>query len=224
MIELVQMGGWVMYPLLFLSVLSLTGIIERSCFWFSILRRQKVIIQRLLEIARQDLTIAANYAGQCSDKPIARFAYQALSLTKPDPDLFRLCLEASADDELSAMLKGEKVLEAAITLGPLLGLLGTVIGLMQSFGALKVGDVAANLRSGSITQGIGEALITTATGLTIAIFASAFHRLFLAFHGEQMRLFLKIGNELEIIYRQQWADQNHPKNHQLLTALPPQET
>jgi biopolymer transport protein ExbB len=220
MIELVQMGGWVMYPLLFLSVLSLTGIIERSWFWFSILRRQKVIIQRLLEIARQDLTVAANYAGQCSDKPIARFAYQALSLTKPDPDLFRLCLEASADDELSTMLKGEKILEAAITLGPLLGLLGTVIGLIHSFGALKVGDVAANLRSGSITQGIGEALITTATGLTIAIFASAFHRLFLAFHGEQMRLFLKIGNELEIIYRQQWAAQNH----QLLTALPPQET
>jgi biopolymer transport protein ExbB len=96
------------------------------------------------------------------------------------------------------------MLEAIITLAPLLGLLGTVTGLIISFSSLKLGDVAANTRSGSLTQGIGEALITTATGLIIAIFTSAFHRLFLSLHDQQTKLFMKFGNQLELIYRQHW--------------------
>ena len=108
------------------------------------------------------------------------------------------------DGALAGMMKGEKLLEAAITLAPLLGLLGTVIGLIVSFGSLKIGDVAANTKSGSLTQGIGEALITTATGLVIAIFTSAFHRLFLALQDQQSKLFMKFGNQLELIYRQHW--------------------
>jgi biopolymer transport protein ExbB len=85
----------------------------------------------------------------------------------------------------------------------LLGLLGTVIGLISSFYSLKIGDVAANTKSGSLTEGIAEALITTATGLIIAIFASAFHRLFLALQDQQTKLFMKVGNQLELIYRKQ---------------------
>ena len=102
------------------------------------------------------------------------------------------------------MLKGEKLLEAAITLAPLLGLLGTIVGLITSFDSFKIGDVAANAKSGSLTQGIGEALITTAPGLIIAIFTSAFHRLFLALQDQQAKLFMKCGNQLELIYRQHW--------------------
>ncbi|PZU97300.1 MAG: MotA/TolQ/ExbB proton channel family protein [Pseudanabaena sp.] len=202
MIDLIKAGGVIMYPLILLSVLALAGIMERLIFWFGILRQEQKTAESILAIAREDLTLAKDYAEQSIKVPVGRFLYAPLSLKEPDPELFRLALESTADEELVGMLKGEKLLEAVITLAPLLGLLGTVTGLIISFGSLKLGDVAANTRSGSLTQGIGEALITTAAGLIIAIFTSAFHRLFLALQDQQARLFIKFGNQLELIYRQ----------------------
>lgn len=204
MIELFKAGGLVMYPLAALSIFALAGIMERLIFWFGILRLEKQTGENILAIARQDLKLAAQLAENSLKVPVGRFLYAPLALEDPDPELFRLALESSADEELAGMLKGEQLLEAAITLAPLLGLLGTVTGLIISFGSLKIGDVAANAKSGSLTQGIGEALITTATGLIIAIFTSAFHRLFLAFQDQQAKLFMKFGNQLELIYRQHW--------------------
>jgi len=203
-IELFKAGGLVMYPLAALSIFALAGIMERLIFWFGILRLEKQTGENILAIARQDLKLAAQLAENSLKVPVGRFLYAPLALEDPDPELFRLALESSADEELAGMLKGEQLLEAAITLAPLLGLLGTVTGLIISFGSLKIGDVAANAKSGSLTQGIGEALITTATGLIIAIFTSAFHRLFLAFQDQQAKLFMKFGNQLELIYRQHW--------------------
>jgi len=203
-IELIRAGGVIMYPLFALSVFSLAGIMERLVFWFGLLRLEQKTAENILTIARQDLKLATEAAQQSLTVPVGRFLYAPLALEDPNPELFRLALESTADEELVGMLKGEKLLEAVITLAPLLGLLGTVTGLMVSFGSLKIGDVVANTKSGSITEGIAEALITTATGLVIAIFTSAFHRLFLALQDQQARLFSKFGNQLELIYRQHW--------------------
>jgi len=202
-IELFKAGGLVMYPLTALSVFALAGIMERLIFWFAIIKQERKTAEKILVIARQDLKLAAVAAEQSLKVPVARFLYAPLALEEPDPELFRLALESTADEELTEMLKGEKLLEAVITIAPLLGLLGTVIGLISSFYSLKIGDVAANTKSGSLTEGIAEALITTATGLIIAIFASAFHRLFLALQDQQTKLFMKVGNQLELIYRKQ---------------------
>ena len=177
---------------------------DRVIFWFGILRLEQKTAENILAIARQNLEVAAEVAKDARKHPVGRFLYAPLSLEDPDPELFRLALESTADEELAGMMKGEQLLEAAITLAPLLGLLGTITGLIASFGALKIGDVAANAKSGSLTQGIAEALITTATGLLIAIFTSAFHRLFLALQDQQAKLFMKFGNQLELIYRQHW--------------------
>ncbi len=204
MIELIKAGGPVMYPLIALSVFALAGVMERLIFWFAIIKQERKTAENILAIARQDLKLASTAAEQSLKVPVARFLYAPLALEDPDPELFRLALESTADEELAGMLKGEKLLEATITIAPLLGLLGTVTGLIGSFYSLKIGDVAANTKSGSLTQGIGEALITTATGLIIAIFASAFHRLFLALQDQQTKLFMKCGNQLELIYRQQY--------------------
>lgn len=208
MIDLIKAGGYVMYPLIALSVFALAGIMERLIFWVSILRLEKKTAENILTAAKQDLQLAADVAEKSFKVPVGRFLNAALALENPDPELFRLALESKADEELAGMMKGEKLLEAAITLAPLLGLLGTVTGLIISFGSLKIGDVAANTKSGSLTQGIGEALITTATGLIIAIFTSAFHRLFLAFQDQQAKLFMKFGNQLELVYRQHWQRKN----------------
>lgn len=204
MIELFKAGGWVMYPLALMSVFAMAGITERLIFWIGILKLEKQTGENILAIARQDLKLAAQVAENCVKVPVGRFLYAPLALPNPDPELFRLALESSADEELAEMLKGEKLLEATITIAPLFGLLGTITGLLVSFSSLKIGDVAANSKSGSLTQGIGEALIATATGLIIAVFTSVFHRLFLALQDQQAKLFTKFGNQLELIYRQHW--------------------
>ncbi|MGK7914895.1 MAG: MotA/TolQ/ExbB proton channel family protein, partial [Prochloraceae cyanobacterium] len=103
------------------------------------------------------------------------------------------------------MKRGDKLLEAVISLSPLLGLLGTVLGLINSLGSIQISDLGTSSTTG-VTQGIGESLISTAVGLVVAIISLAFYRLFQAFWFNQMRIFRKLGSELEMIYRQKWIE------------------
>lgn len=205
--ELFQKGGVTMVPLLILSILSLSAIIERLWFWASVLTKEREIVNRVLDAARRDWTMATEIARQAYDQPIGRFLYSSLQLSKPDPELFRLALESAAEDELAAMRRGDKILEAVIALAPLLGLLGTVVGLIISLRSIRIGDLGTASTSG-VTTGIGEALISTASGLVVAIFSLAFYRLFQGFLFTQIKLFRKAGNELELLYRQHWAQKD----------------
>ncbi|TAE60353.1 MAG: MotA/TolQ/ExbB proton channel family protein, partial [Nostocales cyanobacterium] len=93
---------------------------------------------------------------------------------------------------------------------PLLGLLGTVLGLIQSLGAIRIGDLGTESTVG-VTTGIGESLISTATGLVVAIVTLVFYRLFQSFVVNQIKVFNKAGNDLELIYRQSPPDPNQSK-------------
>jgi biopolymer transport protein ExbB len=98
----------------------------------------------------------------------------------PDPEVFKLALESSADEELASMRQGDKLLEAVIALAPLLGLLGTVLGLIRSLSGIRLGDLGTSSTAG-VTLGISESLISTAAGLVVAITTLVFYRLFQAF-------------------------------------------
>ncbi|PLS69723.1 MAG: MotA/TolQ/ExbB proton channel family protein [Cyanobacteria bacterium M5B4] len=204
--ELFVAGGIVMYPLLLLSVLALMTILQRSWFWSQLLAKEDFHIQQILAAAAEDFAAARDLAQKNQDHPVARFLYEALALEHPDPELFRLALESAADRELAQMLRGEKLLETVIAIAPLLGLLGTVTGLISSFSNITIGDVASNIQSGNLTRGIAEALISTAAGLILAIFSLGFQRLFLAWHWEQVNIFRRSGNTLELLYRQRWSE------------------
>lgn len=193
-----------MWPLLLLSFLALATIIERSWFWSKILTREREVAGRVLEAARRDWPAAAEIARKSNDQPIGRFLYSALELQNPDPEVFQLALQASADEELALMRRGEKLLEAIIAIAPLLGLLGTVLGLIQSLGNVRIGDLGTDATAG-VTTGISEALITTATGLIIAIMSLAFYRLFNGLVSGQAKLFRQSGNDLELMYRKNWS-------------------
>lgn len=202
--EIFQKGGVTIVPLLFLSILALSVIIERAWFWAGVLTKEREIVNRVLDAARRDWAMAKEVARQAHEQPIGRFLYSPLQLENADPEMFRLALEATADDELAAMRRGDKVLEAVIALAPLLGLLGTVIGLIISLRSIRLGDLGTASTSG-VTTGIGEALIATASGLVVAILSLAFYRLFQGFLFNQVRVFRKAGNDLELLYRQHWA-------------------
>ena len=194
-----------MWPLLVLSILSLSVIIERLWFWFKILTQERQTVERVLDAARDNWEAAMQRAKRATAQPIGRFLYAPLRLSKPDPELFRLALEATAEDELASMRQGEKILEAVIALAPLLGLLGTVLGLIQSLSSIRLGDLGTASAAG-VTLGIGEALIATATGLIVAIFSLVFYRLFQTFVVNQIKVFRKAGSDLELLYRQSWPN------------------
>ncbi len=194
-----------MWPLLALSILALSVIIERLAFWARILTREKAIVNRVLDAAQENWRTAADLARRATYQPIGRFMYAPLRLSKPDPEIFKLALESTAEDELAAMRQGEKILEAVVALAPLLGLLGTVLGLIQSLRSIRLGDLGTSSAAG-VTLGIGESLISTAAGLIVAITSLVFYRLFQAFVVNKVKVFRKAGSELELLYRQDWPN------------------
>jgi biopolymer transport protein ExbB len=203
--EIFVRGGFAMWPLLFLSILSLGTIIERVWYWSKVLTREREVAGRVLEAARREWAAATDIAQRSIRLPMGRFLYAALKLHDPDPEVFRLALETSANEELTAMRRGEKVLEAVIALSPMLGLLGTVLGLMTSLDSISLSDLGNSETTAGAALGIGRALITTAFGMIIAIFTLAFFRLFQGFVFGQAKVFRQSGNELELLYRQAWA-------------------
>ncbi len=205
--ELMEKGGPAMWPLLGLSILSLATILERLWFWSRTLKKEEELVERVLEAsANEEWDTAAQIAKQERNRnPIGRFLYAPLKRTNPDPETFKLALEASAEEELASMRKGDKILESIIALAPLLGLLGTVLGLIRSLNGIKLGDLGTSAGS-NVTLGISESLITTAAGMIIAITSLAFYRLFQGLIFGQVKLLRRAGNQLELHYREHWLN------------------
>ena len=204
--NLVLQGGPVMIPLLGLSIATVACAAERGWFWFHFLRQEDKIVHDVLEAARVDLDKAAAIASQAQFLPIGRYLLAALKLKKPTPETFRLALEAAGDKEFIKMRKGDKLLESVVGIAPLLGLLGTVTGLIITFNNLNIGGGGASESATKAAGGIGEALITTASGMIVAIIALAFFRIFVTLQSQQVDYFSEVGSELELIYRQVWYE------------------
>jgi biopolymer transport protein ExbB len=205
--ELFEKGGATMWPLFGLSILSLATILERLWFWFKTLRKEEELVERVLEAsANEEWDSAAQMAKQERNrKPIGRFLYAPLKRTNPDPETFKLALEASAEEEIAMMRKGDKTLESIIALAPLLGLLGTVLGLIRSLNGVKLTDLGTSTGA-NVTLGISESLISTATGMIVAIVSLSFYRLFQGLIFGQIKLFRGAGNQLELLYREHWLN------------------
>jgi len=182
-----------MWPLLFLSILALSTIIERIWFWSRTLLSEGQILNRIMESAIRNWDLAAKVAGDSRNHPIGSYLYAPLRLENPDPEVFHFALESAADEQLSLMKRGDKILEA-------------VIGLITSLANIQLSDLGTSSTAG-VTLGISEALISTATGLIVAIFSLAFYRVFQGLWFNQARIFRKAGSDLEIIYRQRWLHQ-----------------
>ena len=211
-VDIIEKGGVAMWPLLVLSILSLGTIFERIWFWASLLFKERETVNRVLNAATSNMQAAREIALEARRQPVGRYLFAPLRLANPDPEVFRLALESAADDELASMRRGDKLLEAVIALAPLLGLLGTVLGLISSLGSIRISDLGTASTAG-VTLGIAEALISTATGLIVAIVSLAFYRLFQAFWYNQIRVFRKAGGELELLYRQAWLQGEETDTH-----------
>jgi biopolymer transport protein ExbB len=205
-------GGPVMWPLLGLSIATFTCAFERAWFWFQLMSQEDRVVHDVLAAAKVDLNKAAAIASRAQDLAIGRFLLAPLKLKQPTPETFRLAMEAAGDREFVQMRKGDKLLETVVALAPLLGLLGTVTGLIATFNNLNIGGGGSSAEATKAAAGIGEALITTAAGMIVAILALVFFRVFVSLQASQVDYFSNVGSELELIYRQIWYEPSlsHP--------------
>jgi biopolymer transport protein ExbB len=166
MIQLLLKGGPVMWPLLLVSIITLTVVLERLWFlWRESKQRSSKDVESFLEKIEQGKEDEARNLGSQSTDFVVRVLSYALEHRKVS--LSNAYLQA-ANRELSRFNRGLSILDTVITLAPLLGLLGTVTGLIHSFGLL--GDQQLEAPT-ALTGGIAQALIATAFGLVIAVTA-----------------------------------------------------
>jgi biopolymer transport protein ExbB len=215
LVELIQKGGPVMVPLFGLSILSVACAFERSWFWWHTLQGEKRLVRQILLAAQDDLTKAQMIAEPAQAMPIGRFLLAALRLHQPSPETLRLAMEAAGEREFVQMRKGDKLLETVVGIAPLLGLLGTVTGLVNTFLNLKLGGGGSNVDTSNAAAGIAEALVSTAGGMVVVIVALLVFRVCVALQSAQIDYFTDVGNELELIYRQQWYE---PRQQQVNDA------
>ncbi len=166
MIEIFRKGGPVMWPLLAASIVALTVVLERLLFTLreSLARDPRAVAAIFAGVERGDVS-AACAAGRGSRGFVARVLTYALE--HRDVSFSNALLEASSL-ELQRFNRGIAILDTIVTLAPLMGLFGTVTGMIRAFGLLGASELGAPT---AITGGIAEALIATAFGLLIAMIA-----------------------------------------------------
>jgi biopolymer transport protein ExbB len=173
--ELFEQGGLMMYPLTLCSVLALAISLERGLS----LRRKRIIRPEIVGVVEniqgpEDVGLAQSVCGQYKG-PFAQVMRAGLDNRHLPQDEIRESILDQGRQEMGALQKGLVVLETVASVSPLLGLLGTVLGMIKVFQEIsEVGIGQGNLLAG----GIAEAILTTAAGLFIAIPSLVFYNYF----------------------------------------------
>lgn len=193
-------GGPIMYPLLLCSMVSFTVTIERIIFWIrEETRRDQDVVNEILNLAeKSDYENAVEIARGCGDYVakvlLSGLLHRDFSLTN--------ALEMAAAREIKRMTSYLTILDTMITMAPLLGILGTVIGIIDSFDLLGAAGIE---HPSAVTAGIAQALITTATGLAIAILTLIPYNYFLSKKDDAILSIEECGTNLEIVFEKNKA-------------------
>lgn len=171
LVELFVKGGPIMWPILLVAIVLVSVVAERSVFWFlQGRRRDAAALEKVLAaMDNQDFKAAVEVSKRTTD-PVVRMIHQGLTHVHGS---LAGALQVAAGVEIKRAGKFMVAIDTCITLAPLFGLLGTVVGIMESFEKVT-GELAVE----GVSKGIGEALIATAAGLAIAIVGVFFLNLF----------------------------------------------
>ncbi len=175
MLEIIIAGGWLMVPILLCSTLAVAIIIER--FWT--LRKSKVTPDGLgatVEEWAAKHELDQHHLNQLRfESPLGRIYAAALDNRKRSREVIKEAVEDTGRHVVHELERFLNTLGTIAGISPLLGLLGTVVGMIKVFSAIMISGVGdANVLAG----GISQALITTAAGLTVAIPSYFFYRFF----------------------------------------------
>jgi biopolymer transport protein ExbB len=175
MLELFYRGGPLMYPLLFGSVLMIAIIIERGYHFIRAGVGRKFVDTVITTIEEGDLERAQSIAGKCRG-PVAAIVETALRYRSYTQDVVENKISLRGDQELKRLSKNLHLLELTGKIAPMIGLLGTVIGMVEAF--QEVAAVRNLVDPSLLAGGIWEALITTVAGLFVGIPALVFFHLY----------------------------------------------
>lgn len=173
LLDILMRGGWVMLPIALLSVLSIYLFVERLL----VLKRAKTDPQRFMQhvgnyVRTGDISGAVGYC-QAHDTPIARILQRGLErLGRPIKEI-QDAVQSAGRHETYDLEKRTDLLASAAAIAPMLGFLGTVIGMIRAFQQVQALQGAAN--PAVLASGIWEALVTTAFGLAVGIIALFFY-------------------------------------------------
>ncbi|MDF1629761.1 MAG: MotA/TolQ/ExbB proton channel family protein [Alcanivoracaceae bacterium] len=175
MLEIVQSGGWLMLPILICSLVAMAIVGER--FWT--LRRSRLapegLVGRVQTSLKKTSPDKAMLQQLASDSPLGRILATGLANAGQGRDIMKESIEEVASQVVHDLERFLNTLGTVAAITPMLGLLGTVVGMIDVFSAIMLhgaGDAAL------LAGGISKALITTAAGLSVAIPAMFFHRFF----------------------------------------------
>ncbi len=171
-LNLLMKGGWMMIPIIVCSILALTISIERLIY-FKKFGASRFAPKMLSLIEQEKFTDALALAEQQSSPVLRVIAAGILQRANHPPK----AMEATAIAELTNMKRGLPAMDTVITLGPLLGLLGTIIGMVDSFGIMSESGLG---NPHAVTGGVAEALICTAAGIFVAVTTLIPYNFFLA--------------------------------------------
>ena len=205
MFDLFKSGGIVMWPLLLISITSLACIFERIAYWKDVIKKNDsklmITVEKYSTISSVDFT----KQNEISSIPLEKVLLDSLKiidrslLTDKNSIDLKLALEISIQSIQSEFGKFSNLFSTIITVSPLLGLLGTVLGLINSFSFIKLGESGVNAQE--VTGGISEALISTATGLIIAIITLIFSNYFNSLWRKQNSILNQYCGRFEMLYR-----------------------
>lgn len=194
-----------MWPLLLISITSLACIFERIAYWKDVIKKNDsklmITVEKYSTISSVDFT----KQNEISSIPLEKVLLDSLKiidrslLNDKNPIDLKLALEISIQSIQSEFGKFSNLFSTIITVSPLLGLLGTVLGLINSFSFIKLGESGVNAQE--VTGGISEALISTATGLIIAIITLIFSNYFNSLWRKQNSILNQYCGRFEMLYR-----------------------
>lgn len=171
--ELIKVGGWVMIPIILSSILAVAIVIER--LW--VLRVERIAPVGTVAELWREYTLGrlsdARLRGLQQGRPLERIAAAALRQPQMAESQLRVGMEEAGRNEAYHLKRYLNTLGTIAAVSPLLGLLGTVFGMIDVFAAIDVGDRA---NTAALAGGIGQALVTTGAGLSVAIPALVAHR------------------------------------------------
>ncbi|BBT17771.1 translocation protein TolQ [Metapseudomonas otitidis] len=174
--ELVKAGGWMMLPIILSSVVATAIIAER--LWA--LRKNRVAPPQLLgqvwRMVKDKQLNSQKLKELRASSPLGEVLAAGLANSKHGREIMKECIEEAASRVIHELERYLNTLGTIAAMGPLLGLLGTVFGMIEIFGGFMDNGMA---NAPALAGGIGKALITTAAGLMVAIPAVFFHRFLL---------------------------------------------
>ena len=189
-----------MWPLLFLSIISLSCIFERLLFWLNLKKENNLLQNYILENYENERNskIFIEKLKSKEQNPYAKLTIDLLKFEIENLQEFNQLTESLLSNIENNLNKYGTIFNLTINISPLLGLLGTVLGLMNSFNFIDIGNVGTNAKE--VTGGISEALVTTAYGLIIAIFTIVFLSYFNSFRNNEMLLIENFSLKLRAFY------------------------